>query len=98
MKIFKWILGLFAAIGGILYIMLIPGGGKRKRIKVLDAKIKEVDESLKNTGKEQEAMRKTLESKKQALKEIKEQKYVKKNISTKEAADYLKKFAKKGKK
>ena len=98
MKIFKWVLGLFAAIGGILYIMLVPGGGKRKKIKALDAKIKAVDESLKNTGKEQEVMRKTLESKKKALQEIKEEKYVKKDVSTKEAADYLKKFAEKGKK
>ena len=98
MKIFKWILGLFAAIGGILAIMLIPGGGKRKKIKALDAKIKEVDESLKNTGKEQEALRKTLESKKQALEEIKEEKYKKKDVNTKEAADYLKKLANKGKK
>ena len=98
MKIFKWILGLFAAIGGILYIMLIPGGGKRKKIKALDAKIKAVDESLKNTGKEQETIRKTLESKKQALEEIRDEKYIKKNVSTKEAADYLKKFANKGKK
>ena len=95
MKIFKWILGLFAAIGGILYIMLVPGGGKRKKIKALDAKIKAVDESLKNTGKEQEAMRKTLESKKKALEEIKEQKYVKKDVGVKEASDFLKKYSKK---
>ena len=95
MEIFKWIFGLFAAIGGILAIMLIPGGGKRKKIKALDAKIKAVDESLKNTGKEQEVMRKTLESKKKALQEIKEEKYVKKDVGAKEASDFLKKFAKK---
>ena len=75
--------------------MLVPGGGKRKKIKALDAKIKQVDESLKNTGKEQESIRKTLESKKKALEEIKEQKYVKKDVSTKEASNFLKKFAKK---
>ena len=95
MKIFKWIFGLFAAIGGILAIMLIPGGSKRKKIKALDAKIKAVDESLKNTGKEQETIRKTLESKKKALEEIKEEKYTKKNVGAKEASDFLKKFAKK---
>ena len=98
MKIFKWILGLFAAIGGILYIMLIPGGGKRKKIKALDAKIKEVDESLKNTGKEQETIRKTLESKKQALEEIKEEKYKPRDVGVDEASDFLKKYAKKKKK
>jgi vacuolar-type H+-ATPase subunit I/STV1 len=98
MKILKWIFGLFAAIGGILAIMLIPGSGnKRKKIKALDKKIKEVDEQLKNTATEQEATRKTLESKKKALEEIKEKKYVKKDVSTKEASDFLKNFAKKGK-
>ena len=70
MKIFKWIFGLIAAIGGILAMMLIPAGSKRKKIKVLDKKIKEVDEQLKNPAIEQEATRKTLESKKKALKEI----------------------------
>ena len=94
MKIFKWIFGLIAAIGGILAIMLIPGGSKRKKIKALDAKIKEVDESLKNTGKEQEAMRKTLESKKKALNEIEKEKYKKKDVDVKEAADFLKKYSK----
>ena len=74
--------------------MLVPGGSKRKKIKALDEKIKEVDESLKNTGKEQEAMRKTLESKKKALEEIKEQKYVKKDVGVKEASDFLKKYSK----
>ena len=94
MKIFKWIFGLFAAIGGILAMMLIPAGGKRKKIKALDKKIKAVDESLKNTGKEQEATRKTLESKKKALEEIKQQKYKKKDVSTKEASNFLKNFSK----
>ena len=61
MKIFKWIFGLFAAIGGILAMMLIPAGGK---------------------------------SKKKALKEIKEKKYEKKNVSTKKASDFLKNFSK----
>ena len=84
---------LIAAIGGILAMMLVPAGNKRKKIKALDKKIKAVDESLKNTGKEQEATRKTLESKKKALEEIKEQKYVKKDVSKKEASDFLKKFA-----
>ena len=95
MKIFKWILGLFVAIGGILTIMLVPGGGKRKKIKALDEKIKKVDEQLKNTATEQKNIRKTLESKKKALEEIKEEKYKKKDVNVKEASDFLKKYAKK---
>ena len=58
MKIFKWILGLFAAIGGILAIM--AGGGNRKRVKELKSKIKEVDEEIKNTSKENKTILKTL--------------------------------------
>ena len=95
MKIFKWILGLFAAIGGILAIMLVPGGSKRKKIKALDKKIKEVDEEIKNTDKKQKNLQKTLKSKKKALEEIKEKKYKKKDVSTEEASDFLKNFAKK---
>jgi septal ring factor EnvC (AmiA/AmiB activator) len=95
MKILKWIVGLFAAIGGILAIMLVPGGSKRKKIKALDQKIKEVDEEIKNTDKKQKTLQKTLKSKKKALEEIKEKKYEKKNVSTKEASDFLKKFANK---
>ena len=57
MKIFKWILGLFAAIGGILAIM--SGGSNRKRVKELKSKIKDVDEQIKNTGKENTTILKT---------------------------------------
>ena len=96
MKIFKWILGLFAAIGGILAIM--SGGSNRKRVKELKNKIKDVDEQIKNTGKENTTILKTLESKKQALEEIKDQAYKKKNVSNKEASDFLKKYANKKKK
>ena len=93
MKIFKWIFGLIVAIGGILAIMFIPKGSKRKKIKALDEKIKKVDEQLKNTKTEQEATRKTLKSKKKALEEIKEKKYKKKKVSKKEASDFLKNFS-----
>jgi septal ring factor EnvC (AmiA/AmiB activator) len=95
MKIFKWILGLFAAIGGILAIMLVPGGSKRKKIKALDAKIKEVDKELEKKENQQKSLQKTLKSKKKVLEEIKEKKYKKKDVSTKEASDFLKNFAKK---
>ena len=98
MKIFKWIFALIAGIGGILAMMLVPAGNKRKKIKVLNKKIKAVDEEIKNTNKKQKNLKKTLKSKKKVLEEIKEKKYKKKDVSTKDAADYLKKFSKKGKK
>ena len=94
MKIFKWIFALIAGIGGILAMMLVPAGNKRKKIKALNKKIKAVDEEIKNTNKKQKNLKKTLKSKKKVLEEIKEKKYKKKDVSTKEASDFLKNFSK----
>ena len=94
MKIFKWIFALVAGIGGILAMMLVPAGNKRKKIKALDKKIKEVDKELEKTSNKQKNLKKTLKSKKKVLKEIKEKKYKKKDVSTKEASDFLKNFSK----
>ena len=94
MKIFKWIFALVAGIGGILAMMLVPAGNKRKKIKALDKKIKAVDEEIKNTNKKQKNLKKTLKSKKKVLEEIKEKKYKKSNVSKKEASDFLKNFSK----
>ena len=43
MKIFKWIFALIAGVGGILTMMLVPAGNKRKKIIVLNKKIKDVE-------------------------------------------------------
>ena len=94
MKIFKWIFALIAGIGGILAMMLVPAGNKRKKIKALDKKIKEVDKELGLKENQQKSLQKTLKSKKKVLKEIKEKKYKKKDVSTKEASDFLKNFSK----
>ena len=94
MKIFKWIFGLFVAIGGILSIMLVPAGNKRKKIKALDKKIKDVDKELEKKENQQKSLQKTLKSKKKVLEEIKEKKYKKKDVSTKEASNFLKNFSK----
>ena len=94
MKILKWIIGLIAGIGGILAIMLVPSGNKRKKIKALDKKIKEVDKELEKKENQQKSLQKTLKSKKKVLEEIKEKKYKKKDVSTKEASDFLKNFSK----
>ena len=97
MKIFKWIFALIAGIGGILAMMLVPGGSKRKKIKALDKKIKEVDKELELKENQQKSLQKTLKSKKKVLEELKKSKTsykpVEKNAN--EAADFLKKYAKK---
>ena len=98
MKIFKWIFALIAGIGGILAMMLVPAGNKRKKIKALDKKIKDVDKELGLKENQQKSLQKTLKSKKKVLEEIKEKKYKKKDVSNKEASDFLKNFAKKKKK
>ena len=94
MKIFKWIFALIAGIGGILAVMLVPAGNKRKKIKALNKKIKEVDKELEKKENQQKSLQKTLKSKKKVLEEIKEKKYKKKDVSTKEASDFLKNFSK----
>ena len=88
----KWLLGILAAIGGILAIIL--GIGKKKRVNELNKQIRDVNKSLKNKEKQSDAFNKTLESKKEALKEIKNKKYDKKDIGAKEASDFLKDFSK----
>ena len=94
MKIFKWIFALIAGIGGILAMMLVPAGNKRKKIKALDKKIKKIDKELEKKENQQKSLQKTLKSKKKVLEEIKEKKYKKKDVSTKEASDFLKNFSK----
>ena len=94
MKIFKWIFGLIAGIGGILAVMLVPAGNKRKKIKALNKKIKEVDKELEKKENQQKSLQKTLKSKKKALKEIEKSKLKKKDISAKDASNFLKKYSK----
>ena len=97
MKILKWVLTLITGIASILAIMTIPkwSGNKRKKIKTLDKKIKKVNKELEKKENQQKSLQKTLKSKKKVLEEIKEKKYKKKNVSTKEASDFLKNFSKK---
>ena len=95
----KWLLGILAAIGSILAIIL--GIGKNKRVKEIKSKIKNnenkvkaIDSQIRKAEEDYDEVKKSLESKKQALKEIEAQKYKKKGIGTKEAADFLKKYGK----
>ena len=95
----KWLLGILAAIGSILAIIL--GIGKNKRVKEIkskikdnESKVKDIDNQIKKAGKQGGAIKKSLASKKKALKEIEAQKYKKKNIGAKEASEFLKDFSK----
>ena len=95
----KWLLGILATIGSILAIIL--GIGKNKRIKEIKSKlkdnksqIKDIDAEIKAAGNKNDALKATLESKKEALKEIEKSKFKKKNVSLKDASDFLKKYSK----
>ena len=82
--------------GGILFAFLSgkSAGRKKERLGGLKDKIKETDKSIKKTEKKQRGIKKSLESKKKALKEIEKNKYKKKNVSTKDTEDFLKKYRK----
>ena len=95
-KVKKYVIGFFVLCGGILFAFLSgkSAGRKQEKLGTLKKKIKNTDKSIKATKKSQKAIKKTLENKKKALKEIKDKKYEKKNVSTKEASDFLKNFSK----
>jgi len=97
-KIWKYIAGFFTILGGIL-IAFFSGkdaGRSKERRKDIDKKLKTVKDILKDKEKEQSNVKKSLESKKKALEEIKKQKNKKvKDVSADDAADFLKKYAKK---
>ena len=95
-KIFKWILGIFPTLGGILTAIVL-GSKKNKKVNEIKDKIKEVDKELKEAKEKGDALQGTLKSKKKALEEIKAQKFKKKDIGVDEASDFLKKYSKKRK-
>ena len=97
-SLWKYITGFFAFVIGILVL----SGKKNKKVKEIKGKIKdvesrvkEVDTEIKNAKNKGNAYKKSLESKKKALKEIEAQKYKHKDIGVKEASDFLKKYKKK---
>ena len=95
-KMWKYIAGFFTiVIGGLLAFLSGRSAGKKdEKIKVLKSESKKVSKRIKDREKETKAMKLTLASKKKALKEIKKQKYKKKDVGVKEASDFLKKYAK----
>ena len=99
-KIKKYVIGFFVLCGGIIIAFLSGKGAGRKAEKIgkLDETLKSVKKNLKAKEKQKNGIKKTLKSKKKALEEIKKQKKKKvKKVSSDEAADFLKKYAKKSK-
>ena len=95
-KIKKYVIGFFVLAGGILFAFLSgkSAGRKQEKLGGLKDEIKETNKSIKKTEKNQRDVKKSLESKKKSLKKIKNKKYKKKDVSTKEASDFLKNFSK----
>ena len=98
MKILKWILGLLAGLAGIFAMF---GGQSKKeikrKIKQNDKNISKKTQEIKNIKTGSAAMKQTIKNKQKAIDEIKKAKkeYKPKDVGAKEAADFLKKYAKK---
>ena len=99
-KIKKYVIGFFVLLGGIL-IAFFSGkdaGRRKEKIGKLDDRLKSIKKDLKAKEKSKNGMKKTLKSKKKALEELKKQKEKKvKDVGADEAANFLKKYAKKNK-
>ena len=97
-SLWKYITGFFSFVIGIL-VLSNKKNQKVKEIKGkidnVKSKIKDVDSQLKDVKNKGDNIQKTLKSKKEALKEIKKQTFKKKDVSAKDASDFLKKYKKK---
>jgi len=98
MKILKWILGLLAGLAGIFAMF---GGQSKKEIK---KKIKQNNKSIKKKTKEianfktgSAAMRASARDKQKVIDDMKKSKqnFKPKDVGADDAADFLKKYAKK---
>tara|TARA_A100001011_G_C14098357_1_gene751667 strand:+ start:71 stop:361 length:291 start_codon:yes stop_codon:yes gene_type:complete len=96
MKLLKWIIGLLAGIGSLVALF----GGSNKKVKELKKKVKASNEKVKNTKKSVKKVEKKIKNDKKKVSDLKKKKksYKKKNVGADEAADFLKKYSKKGKK
>ena len=81
-KVKKYIIGFFVLCGGLLMAFLTGKSAGKK-----NEKVKNVKKNIKKT-------KKAINTKKKKISNVKKKTYKKKNVGTKEAADYLKKFAK----
>jgi septal ring factor EnvC (AmiA/AmiB activator) len=100
-KLWKYIAGLLTIAGGILIAFLSGKGAGRsdEKQKDIKKKIKTAGKIIKKNKKEADVVKESLKSKKKALEEIKKQKeqFGVERKSSDEAADFLKKYAKKKK-
>ena len=90
-SLWKYITGFVSFVIGILVL----SNKKAKKIKEIDDAIKDVKKDIKKAKGKGDALEKTLESKKQALKEIEKTKFKKKDVSAKDATNFLKKYSRK---
>ena len=95
-KIWKYVVGFFTLLGGILFAFLSGKGAGRKaeKIKGLKKESKKVSKRIKEREKGQKEIEKSLASKKKDIEKIKKSTYKKKKVSKKEASDFLKNFSK----
>ena len=99
-KIKKYVIGFLVLLGGILVAFLSGKGAGRREEKIgkLDDRLKSVRKDLKAKEKFKNGTKKTLTNKKKALEELKKQKDKKvKDVSSDEAADFLKKYSRRKK-
>ena len=99
-KIKKYVIGFFVLCGGIFVAFLSGKGAGRKEEKIgkLDERLKSVKKDLKAKEKSKNGFKKSLKSKKKALEDLKKQKEKKvKDVSSDQAADFLKKYARRKK-
>ena len=97
-KIKKYIIGFFVLLGGAL-IAFFSGkdaGRSKERRKDVDKKLDIVKDALKSNKKYKKDVQNLLISKKKELEKLKKEKEKKvKDVSADDAADFLKKYAKK---
>ena len=88
-SLWKYISGFISFIIGILVL----SNKKNQKVKEIKDKIKDVDRELKEAKSKGDALQGSLKSKKQALKEIEKSKFKKKDVSVKDASNFLKKYS-----
>ena len=95
-SLWKYITGFVSFVIGILVL----SGKKNQKIREVKgkiddvkSKIKEVDKELKEAKSKGDALQGTLKSKRKSLKEIEKSQFKKKDVSVKDASNFLKKYS-----
>ena len=88
-SLWKCITGFVSFVIGILVL----SNKKNQKVNEIKDKIKDVDRELKEAKSKGDALQGSLKSKKQALKEIEKSKFKKKDVSAKDASNFLKKYS-----